>query len=142
MNNHSYAFVDGSYNIKTKVYGWGGFLIDQLGNKHILQGSGNDSSLRGMRNVAGEVLGAGNAIETALKLGMKELTVYYDYAGIEKWVTGEWKGKKKGTIAYIDLANRAIKSGLKLYFKHIKSHSGNIFNDEADRFAKKAVGLL
>ena len=33
-----YAFVDGSYNVATHVYGYGGFLIHD-GIKEVLQGS-------------------------------------------------------------------------------------------------------
>ena len=138
---HSFAFVDGSYNSKTNTYGWGGFLIDKLGNKHILQGSGKEIELCKMRNVAGEILGASAAIQTALKLGMEKLTIYYDYEGVEKWVTGKWHAKKKGTMDYARLAKSAMKSGLKLYFKHVKAHSGVPFNEEADNLAKKSVGL-
>lgn len=137
----SFAFVDGSYNAKINTYGWGGFLIDQFGKKHILEGSGKDPELAKMRNVAGEILGASAAIQTALKLGMEKLTIYYDYEGVEKWVAGKWCAKKKGTIDYARLAKSAMKSGLKLYFKHVKAHSGVPFNEEADNLAKKSVGL-
>ena len=27
--------------------------------------------------------------------GVKDITIIYDYYGIEKWATGEWKAKKK-----------------------------------------------
>ena len=138
---HSFAFVDGSYNTKTNTYGWGGFLIDKSGNKHILQGFGKEAELCKMRNVAGEILGASDAIQSALKLGMKKLTIYYDYEGIENWVTGKWRAKKKGTIDYVTLAKAAMKGGLKLYFRHVKAHSGILFNEEADNLAKKSVGL-
>lgn len=138
---HSFAFVDGSYNAETHTYGWGGFLIDKFGHKHILQGSGKKVTLSKMRNVAGEILGASDAIQTALKLGMKELTIYYDYEGIEKWVTGKWCARKKETKQYAAFAESAVKSGLKLYFEHVKAHSGIPFNEEADNLAKKSVGL-
>lgn len=36
QNPAVYAFVDGSYNIATKVYGYGGFLIHN-GEKEVLQ---------------------------------------------------------------------------------------------------------
>ena len=94
-----------------------------------------------MRNVAGEILGASDAIQTALKLGMKELTIYYDYEGIEKWITGKWCARQKETKQYVALAESAIKNGLKLYFKHVKAHTGIPFNEEADNLAKKSVGL-
>ena len=95
QKNHSFAFVDGSFNKATNTYGWGGFLIDEFGHKHILQGSGKKVALCAMHNVAGEILGAADAMQTALKLGMKELTIYYDYEGIEKWVTGKWCARKR-----------------------------------------------
>ena len=53
----NYAFVDGSYNIATKVYGYGGFLMAD-GKKEVLQGSGSEEEMASMRNVAGEVLGS------------------------------------------------------------------------------------
>ena len=55
-----------------------------------------------MRNVAGEVLGSMAAIEKAVELGLEELSIYYDYMGIEMWAKGLWKRNKKGTIAYYD----------------------------------------
>ena len=76
------AFVDGSYNIATKVYGYGGFLIHN-GEKEVLQGSGNDAEMASMRNVSGEILGAMAAVERAIELKLPEVTIYYDYMGIE-----------------------------------------------------------
>ena len=94
----NYAFVDGSYNIATKVYGYGGFLMAD-GKREVLQGAGEEEEMASMRNVAGEVLGSMAAIEKAVELGLAELTIYYDYMGIEMWATGTWKRNKKGTIA-------------------------------------------
>ncbi len=52
----NYAFVDGSFNSATSVYGYGGFLVTK-GERHVISGSGNDPQMASMRNVAGEVLG-------------------------------------------------------------------------------------
>ena len=35
-----------------------------------------------------------------MEISEKDLTIYYDYSGIEKWATKEWKRNKKGTIEY------------------------------------------
>lgn len=134
-----YAFVDGSYNISTCTYGYGGYLICD-NKKYILMGSGNDPEMASMRNVAGEVLGSQAAMAKAIELGLKELTIYYDYAGIEMWALGNWKRNKKGTIAYYDYVN-SIRHNLELYFVKVKGHSGVEGNEEADRLAKKAVGI-
>ena len=53
----NYAFIDGSFNPETNVYGCGGFLSDQKGKKHVLKASGYNKRLAKMRNVAGELLG-------------------------------------------------------------------------------------
>ena len=95
----AYAYVDGSFNAGTGVFGYGGFLM--VGEKkYILQGSDDDAELASMRNVAGEIAGSMAAVSLAIELGLSALTVYYDYAGIEAWATGDWKRNKEGTIAY------------------------------------------
>lgn len=138
----NYAFVDGSFNPETNRYGCGGFLIDQLGKKHILQASGCDPTLVSMRNVAGEMLGAKMAIMKALELKMKKLTIFYDYDGVGNWPTGRWKCKKEATKNYAEFVWAAVEVGLKIYFHHVKGHAGILENEEADRLAKEAVGIF
>ena len=135
----NYAFVDGSFNTATNVYGFGGFLVHD-GKKEVLQGSGNEEEMASMRNVAGEILGSMAAVEKALELGLKELTIYYDYMGIEMWATGEWKRNKTGTIQYYDYM-QSIKKQIHIHFVKVKGHSGVEGNEEADKLAKEAVGI-
>ena len=40
----NYAFVDGSFNSATSVYGYGGFLVTK-GERHVISGSGNDPQM-------------------------------------------------------------------------------------------------
>lgn len=137
----NYAFIDGSFNPTTEVYGCGGFLVDQLGKRHIIQKNGNKPGMVKMRNVAGEILGAMTAVELAQNLGMKKLRIFYDYEGIAAWILGKWKCKNPEIKKYAKFMQNVMKAGLKIYFTHVKGHSGNWGNEEADQLAKLAVGL-
>ena len=137
--NIVYAFVDGSYNSATQVYGYGGFLMDH-GERYVLQGHGDDPEMASMRNVAGEILGAMAAVKLAVEKGLPELAIYYDYLGIEMWATGGWKRNKTGTIAYYDYMQQ-VRDKLRVTFIKVKGHSGVEGNEEADRLAKEAVGI-
>ena len=134
-----FAFVDGSFNSVTGVYGYGGFLIAD-GQKYVLTGSDNDPEMASMRNVAGEICGSVAAVDKAIELGLPEISIYYDYAGIEKWADGSWKRNKKGTIEYHDYMQQA-RGRIKVHFVKVKGHSGVEGNEEADRLAKSAVGI-
>ena len=93
-----------------------------------------------MRNVAGEIKGAMKAMELCLERGVGKLYLHYDYIGIENWAKENWKANKKGTQNYRDFY-KSIKDRLEVEFIKVKAHSGDKYNEEADRLAKKALGL-
>ena len=93
-----------------------------------------------MRNVAGEIYGSLASMEYAIEHNISHLTIYYDYMGIEKWCTGEWKTNKAGTLAYKKYYDRARKK-VNITFQKVKGHSGDKYNDLADQLAKEACGI-
>ena len=83
------AYVDGSYNIKTKEYGYGCVLLYGQSVLEQFNGKGNKEDYVSMRNVAGEIKGSEMAIRYAIEHGYKLICIYYDYEGIEKWANPE-----------------------------------------------------
>ena len=132
------AYVDGSYNIKTKEYGFGCILIEGVIKE--LSGKGDKEALVSMRNVAGEILGSLAAMKFALENGYPGVCIYYDYEGIEKWANGLWRANKIGTQNYQKLVNEYRKK-INISFIKVLAHSGDFFNERADKLAKKAVGI-
>lgn len=140
FHNGLIAYVDGSYNIKTKEYGYGCVLIE--GQKVIekLSGKGNKKELASMRNVSGEILGSLAAMKYAVDHRYPQICIYYDYEGIEKWATGVWKTNKEATKQYVQMVQR-FQNQLDIHFIKVLAHSGDTFNEMADQLAKKAVGI-
>lgn len=134
------AYVDGSYNIKTKEYGFGCVIIENQNVIKEMYGKGNDINYVSMRNVAGEILGSICAMEYAKNNGYQEICIYYDYEGIEKWANGMWKANKLGTQEY-QRKVQSYRENLKISFVKVLAHSGDFYNERADLLAKKAVGI-
>ena len=134
------AYVDGSYNIKTKEYGYGCVLLDEVGVIEQLYGKGDNEENTSMRNVAGEILGSETAIDYAIQHDYKAIYIYYDYEGIEKWANGIWKANKTGTKAYQENIKEK-RNKIDIEFIKVLAHSGDKYNEIADKLAKKAVGI-
>ena len=91
-----------------------------------------------IRNVAGEMLGAMNAVQWAKEHEYPAVEIRYDYEGVEKWVTGVWRAKTPLTSKYAAHMQEAGKK-VKISFCKIAAHTGNHYNEEADQLAKSAL---
>lgn len=140
VETEALAYVDGSFNISTGVYGYGGVLLCRDGSIRPLQGHGRDETLRTMRNVAGEIHGSMAAIQAAADAGIASITIFYDYMGIEMWANGQWKTNKEGTRAYKAFIE-AIRSRIEIRFQKVVAHTGVRFNELVDQLAKASVGI-
>ena len=140
VTTEALAYVDGSFNLSTGVYGYGGVLLCRDGSIRPLQGHGRDETLRTMRNVAGEIHGAMAAIQAAADAGIPSITIFYDYMGIEMWANGQWKTNKEGTRAYKSFID-AIRPRIEIRFRKVAAHTGVRFNELVDQLAKGSVGI-
>ena len=138
------AYVDGSFDGYSKTYGFGGFIIyEENGKKcvRVVQGAGNNPEMSKMRNVAGEISGAMRIVEETIYLGLEDITLYYDYAGIENWVTGVWSCNKYETSQYASFMREASKQ-IRIHFHKVEGHSGDTGNDIVDTIAKEQSGII
>ena len=140
VTTEALAYVDGSFNLSTGVYGYGGVLLCRDGSARPLQGHGRDETLRTMRNVAGEIHGSMAAIQAAADAGIASITIFYDYMGIEMWANGQWKTNKEGTRAYKTFIDQ-IRPRIEIRFQKVAAHTGVRFNELVDQLAKASVGI-
>jgi len=134
MNKVLNIFVDGSF--MNGVVGAAFVVVDN--DKVIHEEKWTVEKYKEMRNVTGEMSAAMRAVKYAKENGYKYIRLYYDYSGIENWVTGVWKAKNNATKQYKDWMLKQMKN---VYIKFVKvdAHSGNKFNDRADELAKEAA---
>lgn len=134
------AYVDGSFSIETMTYSYGMVIFTKEG-KEVFSGKDNDKDLADMRNVAGELRGAIEAMKLSISKGKNTLYLHYDYMGIEEWAKGNWKTNKAGTKAYKEFYD-SIKDKLDVVFIKVLAHSGVEYNEEADTLAKKELSII
>lgn len=136
-NEKVIAFVDGSYNDEDKKIGYGVILITNKAEftlyKALLY-----SPYVTARNVTGEIEAVKEAVSWAIENKKNEITIYYDYKGIEKWATKEWKAKQELTQKYVRFINEKAQL-IKINFKHSKAHSGITYNEKVDALAKYSL---
>lgn len=132
------AFIDGSFSKSAGLYSYGGF-IEAAGSYFILQGTGSNPEYMPDRNIAGELLGALNVSFQAQRMGLKEIVLYFDYAGIEQFAKGSWKAKTAIAKHYQQTAD-LMTEAVKVYYSKVKGHTEIAGNEIADYLAKEAAG--
>lgn len=132
------AYVDGSFNPAVQKYAFGCVCIRPDGSTEEFNGSGDNPDALRQRNVAGEMIASMLALKWAYTNHYDELEICYDYAGIEAWYTGAWKAKTDLTRQYREYMHR-FEGCVSLKFTKITAHTGDTFNERADRLAKAGL---
>lgn len=134
-------YVDGSFSLEKGNYSYGFVAINNGEEVYKDCGVGNDEEAKALRNVAGEVLGSLKAVEYAINNGYKEVTIVHDYQGVASWALGAWKRNKSLTDNYHKVMQENMKK-ININFLKVKGHSGDKYNDIADKLAKQALGII
>lgn len=144
-------FVDGSFNkddlspASNKVQTHGGVVVylndERTMHIHIVTDMVDFTT---MMNVGGEILAAWAGLYMIAKFWKDnnpsekiDLTITYDYQGIEDWVTGAWRAKKPATKWYAQVCRylRDLNPNMRLSYNKVEGHTGVKGNVEADRLA-------
>lgn len=132
-----HAYIDGSFSTKhQETTGYGAVILYNREIIHTIKGS--SKKYIDMRNVAGELFAAAVSIKWAVENGYKSITLHHDYSGIAYWAKGEWKTNQAGTINYKKFIDDISKK-INISFVKVKGHSGDKYNDMADKLAKEAL---
>ncbi|WP_055078819.1 ribonuclease H1 domain-containing protein [Lagierella massiliensis] len=133
------VYVDGSYNVKTNVCGYGVvFLLKHEVKEHF--GRVQRPEYAQYRNVTGEIYATIYAIKKAIEMGFKKIHIHYDYAGISAWALGNWKTNNELTSSY-SREFSSLKKNIDVKFIKVESHTGVKYNELADKLAKKGAGV-
>ncbi|MDE5051762.1 viroplasmin family protein [Niallia taxi] len=132
------AFVDGTYSKDSTLYGYGIVFINSKGEEETLYGSDDNESYKESANVAGEIEGVKVAITHALVQAYKKIIIYYDYEGIEKWASKDWKANKSVSKDYVKFIEE-MRYSLDIEFNKVTAHTGIKYNEIADQLAKKSL---
>lgn len=132
------AYIDGSYSEEANKYGFGCVIVTPKGETIKDNGFGDNPGELPSRNVAGELRGAIYAIDWAISHGYDKVIIRHDYEGISKWFTKEWKASSYPAIKYVEYLEKC-KDIISISFEKVVAHSGDIYNEEADRLAKLAL---
>lgn len=132
-----YAYIDGSFDRINGIYGSGVVIVD--GDKRReYKHAGNREDYAQLHNVAGELEAAKFVMWYAVDKKIKEITLFYDYQGIEAWAVGDWKANLPYTQDYVKFYNK-VKTAVKVNFVKVKAHTGIELNEVVDKLAKDAI---
>lgn len=133
-NGTVHIYVDGSF-IHGKV-GYGLVILQNGKPAGEFYGSVDNEEYVATRQVAGELFAVGKAVQWCKINNIKEITIFYDYMGIECWVTGKWKAKLPLTQRYAQFVRS---SGIRIRWQKVAAHTGNFWNERADELAKQGA---
>lgn len=137
-----HAYVDGSYNQRTGKFSYAVVMVKDDVIVHIENGAAENNEQQSIRQIAGELLGAIKSVEYAAQNNLKEIVILHDYVGVCYHATGFWERKEESSKKYHKQINELMKeNGIKVTFVKVDSHTGDLFNEVVDEFAKKAIGV-
>ena len=139
--NEIEAYIDGSYDYKNNICGSGAVILKNGNIIKRKQKVFTSLKINELRNNAGEICSAIMAIDYAVGVKAKKLTLYFDCETIEKWAFNvDLKKMNSLRLKYYQKVASSQRF-LDIEFVKITAHSNNTFHNNADRLAKEAIQL-
>lgn len=135
------VFTDGSWRPSTPNRIGAGIVVVE--NNEIIEEFmlyRDNEEMAQMRQICGELIAAMESVRIAVERGYDKIVINFDYNGVEKWCTKQWKAKTKYTQMYQDYMTK-MGEKINIEFVWVKGHSKNVFNEYADYLAKKSLEL-
>src|SRR5690606_42157964 len=126
------AYVDGSFF--EGFVGYGAVILTS--GQEVERFSGSVEQHTEQRQVVGELQATMLVLQWCQDHNVEEIEVFYDYEGIEKWATGDWKTNNEVTRHY---AAYVRESPTKVIWHKVKSHTGVHWNELVDELAKQGA---
>ena len=126
------AYVDGSF-IQGRI-GYGAVILRQ--GTELKRFAGTVAQYTEQRQIAGELIATQSVVAWCEKQNITEISIYYDYVGIEKWATNQWRAHNSLTQSYKRMMRR---TPVNITWYKVKGHSGNYWNDVVDQIARQAA---
>lgn len=127
------VYIDGSFLPTSDYAGWSWVAVED--GVEVASAAGRTPHPAASRNIDGELHAAWKAMEFLAKKKRKGV-ICYDYQGVESWATGEWKTSSAVSQIYV---KRTAEIKMWATFEKVTGHSGDKWNDKADRLAKEAI---
>ena len=127
-------YVDGSHI--SGATGYGAVILRDGAVVAELCGPVASIEVGGTRQVAGELRAVEEGLRWCAEHGVGEVEIFYDYYGVEKWATGAWKANLPVTRDY---GQTVRQSGIRTRWRKVAAHTGNRWNERADRLAKQGA---
>jgi ribonuclease HI len=125
-------YADGSY--LGGATGYGAVILKDGKVIAELSGSVPTSEVGGTHQVAGELAAVKESLKWCQEHSIDEVSIYFDYLGIERWATGRYKANQPLTQEY---ARFVRECGIRIHWHKVAAHTGDRWNERADVLAKK-----
>ncbi|MDE8339795.1 viroplasmin family protein [Erysipelothrix rhusiopathiae] len=138
-NGSVVAFTDGSYSGKTEEAGYGIYILTNEYDPIEISDKVYTEKFQSTNNIGPEIFAVLNALQWAASNEYKKITIFHDLQLIGQWADGSNRAKSEIGILFLRELNEKYKTLLDVDFVWVRGHSGNKYNEKADRLAADAV---